>query len=92
MTTALAILAPLVVPLATILAMGTYQGDLTQAAATAAQQTAVTAILITDAELPPATSSGQDITPLCVDAGRHAGDQVLIQNKIATEGVGDACG
>jgi hypothetical protein len=56
-TVALAVLAVLVVPLATTIAMGTYQRELAQAAATAAPRTAVTAVLLTNAQLRPATSS-----------------------------------
>jgi hypothetical protein len=55
-TAVLAVLALLVVPLATIIATGTCQRELAQAATQAAQQTIVTAVLVTDAEAQHATS------------------------------------
>lgn len=52
----LAVLAVLVVLLGTVIAMGTYQRELTEAAADAEQQTSVTAVLLTDAQAQLASS------------------------------------
>jgi hypothetical protein len=70
-TAVLTILALLVVPLATPIAMGTYHHELGEAAATAAQRTAVTAVLLIDPEPQHATSSEQGANPeIRPNAGR----------------------
>lgn len=60
-TVTLTVVAVLVVLLATITAMRTYHRDLTHAAVTAAQETSVTAVLLTNAELANTTSSEQGV-------------------------------
>lgn len=62
-TAVLAILALLVVPLAVVIAMGSYRHELEDVAATAAQRTAVTAVLLTDPKPQYATSFEQGPSP-----------------------------
>jgi hypothetical protein len=61
-TAVLASLALLVVPLATLIAMGSYHHERAEAAATAAQRTAVTAVLLTDPEPQHTTSSARGLS------------------------------
>jgi hypothetical protein len=61
-TAVLAILALLVVPLAIIIAMGSYHHELAEAGARGAQPTTVTAVLLTDPELQHATSSERGLS------------------------------
>ncbi|MBV9143711.1 MAG: hypothetical protein JO115_22805 [Pseudonocardiales bacterium] len=61
-TAVLAILALLVVPLATIIAMRSYHHELSETGARDAQHTTVTAVLLTDPELQHATSSEQGLS------------------------------
>jgi hypothetical protein len=60
-TAALAVLALLTVLVATVFAINVYQRARTEAATKAAQQTSVTAVLLTDAVLPPADSPEQGV-------------------------------
>ncbi|MGH3768052.1 MAG: Rv1733c family protein [Pseudonocardiaceae bacterium] len=60
-TAALAVLAVLAVLLATVVAMSTYHRAQTEAATKAAQQTSVTAILLTDAAVPFTDSFEQGV-------------------------------
>src|SRR5262249_22583594 len=62
LTVTLAVLAVLVLPLAATIARGSYQRELAEATALAAQRTAVTAVLITKAEPRPAGLSGGGVT------------------------------
>lgn len=61
-TAVLAILALLVVPLATLIAMGIYHHERAEAGARDAQRAAVTAVLLTDPEPQQATSSEQGLS------------------------------
>jgi hypothetical protein len=62
-TVVLVILAVLIVPVAIIIARGTYQRELAEAAAMASHRTPVTAVLLTDAGLQHATPTEPDLTP-----------------------------
>jgi hypothetical protein len=62
MTAVLAILALLVVPLATTIATGSYHHERAEAEARNAEHTTVTAVLLTDPELQHATSSEQGLS------------------------------
>ncbi len=61
LTAALAVLALLTVLIATVFAINVYQRAQTEAATKTAQQTPVTAVLLTDAALPPADSPEQGV-------------------------------
>jgi hypothetical protein len=56
-TATLAVLSMLILALATTIAMGNYQRELTQAATTATQRTAMTAVLLTNSQLRHPASS-----------------------------------
>src|SRR5690349_21818534 len=61
LTAALAVLALLTLLIATVFAINVHQRAQTQATTKAAQQTSVTAVLLTDAALPPADSPEQGV-------------------------------
>lgn len=61
-TAALAVAAVVVAVVAILVAMGSYQRQLTQAAVTAARETPVTAVLLTDAQLPDTPPAENNVT------------------------------